>query len=182
MKLFHTSPRIWIVAAVAALLFGWLAWHAPQARAHEDSEVGDYELHFGWQLEPAYVGVYNGIELTIHNHATEENVEGAEKTLKLKVTFGNQSKELKLEPVADEPGRYVAALTPTRAGDYKFVFTGKIEDVTVNKTFDSADGEFSTIEPASDILFPDTKLDLAAMQTQIDALKAEVEKLKSTQK
>src|SRR5690606_37558001 len=40
---------------------------APPASAHETREVGDYALVFGWQVEPAYVGVYNGPELTIRD-------------------------------------------------------------------------------------------------------------------
>ena len=47
----------------------------------------------------------------------------------------------------------------------------------MDETFTSADGKFGTVEPAADILFPDTKLDAAAMQSQIDALKKQVDAL-----
>ena len=55
-----------------------------------------------------------------------------------------------------------------------FHLTGKIGDTTVVETFTSADGKFGTVEPASDILFPDSKLDAGTLQTQIDALKTQI--------
>ena len=157
---------------------------APPASAHETREVGDYALVFGWQVEPAYVGVYNGPELTIRDLESDEPVTGAEKTLKLQVSFGNRSKQLTLRPVWNEPGHYVAQLTPTRPGDYSFTLTGVISatgaltPTVVNEVFTSADGDFSTVELASDHLFPDSNLDGVSLQRQIDALKAEIEALR----
>jgi len=166
--------------ALVALAF----WFVPNASAHEHREVGDYEIAFGWQVEPAIAGVFNGPELFITTHEDGKPLEGAEETLKLKVTFGNQSRDLKLSPAWQEPGHYVAHLTPTRAGDYTFQVTGTISSTAVmtatlvKETFSSADGEFSSVEPASDVLFPDTKWDGAGFQAQIDALKAQVDALK----
>ncbi len=138
---------------------------------------------------------------------------GAEKTLKLKVTFGNQSKELKLAPAWQDPGHYVAQLTPTRPGDYSFQLTGTlsgtgeisnteavsstaamstsatisqsatlsstatISPTLVNETFTSSSGRFSTVEPASDVLFPDTKADVVSLQGEITTLKAQLKTL-----
>jgi hypothetical protein len=90
---------------------------------------------------------------------------------------------LKLEPAWQDPGHYVAYLTPTRPGDYVFQLTGMISQTgaltptIVNETFTSADGEFSSIEPASDVLFPDAKQDVASLQAQVDALKKQVDAL-----
>ena len=175
--------------AAALLVAALLIFRTSNVSAHEGREAGDdYEIHFGWQVEPAYAGVYNGPELFVHQKgASEEDetpVEGAEKTLKLKVTFGSQSKELKLEPVVDDPGHYVASLTPTRPGDYSFQLTGMISTTdaisptVVNETFTSSDGEFSSIEPAGDVLFPDNKVDMVSLQSQVDALKTQVDALK----
>lgn len=197
---------IWIALSGLLICASLLVFRTTQVSAHEGREVGEYEIHFGWQNEPAIAGVNNGPELFIHKHgATEEDevaVEGAEQTLKLKVTFGGQSKELALEPAWQDPGHYIAHLTPTRPGDYSFELTGVIsptEEMTettamtgtveltgtetisptiVNETFTSADGQFSSVEPASDVLFPDSKLDMVSLQAQIDAQKKEIEALK----
>lgn len=177
-----------VLLTVAAV---WWAVRTPEASAHEGREVGEYEITFGWQVEPAYVGVYNGPELFVRQKGASEDdevpVEGLEKTLKLKVSLGSQSKELTLKPAWQDPGHYVAQLTPTRPGDYSFQLTGSISTTTavtttvVNEKFTSADGEFGTVEPAGDVLFPDSKLDLVALQAQIDALKKEIEALKKAQ-
>ncbi|HXF64954.1 MAG TPA: hypothetical protein VNK95_25225, partial [Caldilineaceae bacterium] len=133
---------------------------------------------------PAYAGVYNGPELFIRDLESDEPVTGAEKTLKLQVNFGKRSKQLTLEPAWNDPGRYVAQLTPTRPGDYSFTLTGvisaagAISPTVVNEVFTSADGDFSTVEPAGDVLFPDSNLDAVSLQRQIDALKAELEALR----
>ncbi|MFN8488336.1 MAG: hypothetical protein U0350_12130 [Caldilineaceae bacterium] len=192
-----------LVGAALALLTGMVLWFERPVSAHEGRAVGNYEIEFGWQVEPAYAGVFNGPEIFIKQKgATEEDekpVVGAEKTLKLKVTFGKAAKELKLEPVGEDPGHYLAHLTPTRPGDYTFQLTGVISPtaaltkttalsgtkgttatmplITVNETFSSAAGEFSTVEPAGDVLFPDNKADVVSLQTQVDALKAQLKAL-----
>ena len=177
-----------IIGGVVTLLVAvglFFAFNAPKASAHEHRDVGNYAITFGWQTEPAYAGVYNGPELEIVNDQTKEPIVGAEETLTLTVKFGPASKVLALKPAYQEPGRYVAQLTPTRAGDYEFELTGAISETTalsetvVNEIFTSADGDFSTIEPSSDVLFPDAKADTVSLQQQIDALKKEVESLKA---
>lgn len=167
----------------------------PDASAHEGREIGPYEIQFGWQVEPAYAGIYNGPELRIvqkgATEADEKPVTSAEKRLQLKVMFGNQSKVLKLQPDGQDPGHYTASLTPTRPGDYTFQLTGTISSTgamstsemitptVINEKFTSTTGEFSTVEPASDILFPDTKADMVSLQTQIDALKTQIKALQA---
>jgi hypothetical protein len=169
-----------LVLVAVATYFGLFA---PRASAHEGAEVGDYAIEFGWQVEPAYVGVNNGPEISIHRATTEEPIAGAEKTLMLNVKFGGKTKQLTLEPASNDPGHYLAYLTPTRPGDYRFGLsgtissTGDITPTTVALTFDSSDGSFSSVEPASDILFPDTTADVVNLQRQLDTLKAQVETL-----
>lgn len=171
-------PVFIIVFAAALLLL------AAPASAHEGREVGDgtYQITFGWRVEPAYTNLLNGPEFSItmlgaeeheeaddHEEAEGEHsdtemeaqghgeaimVEGAEETLQLEVSFGGQSKMLPIRAVFGEPGSYTADLIPTRPGDYAFRIFGTIGDVEVNETFDSANGEFSTVEPISDIQFP----------------------------
>jgi hypothetical protein len=122
--------------------------------AHEGREVGESVIVFGWRVEPAYTTLLNGPEFTVEHHDSGEAVEGLEETLQLEVSFGGKSKVLKLRAVWQEPGHYTADLIPTQPGDYSFHLTGTIGDVAVDETFSSADGEFSTVEPISDIQFP----------------------------
>jgi hypothetical protein len=171
-------------AIVVVLVVALFLLNTMRASAHEHREVGEYELTFGWQVEPAYAGVFNGPELFIVDAESQEPIEGAEETLELTVRFGGKSKRLTLEPAWQDPGHYVAALTPTRPGDYVFELSGTISSTTaitptvVEEIFTSADGEFSTIEPSSDLLFPDTTLDPVRIQSQIDTLTAEIEALR----
>ena len=159
---------------VALLVFAGIR----NVSAHEGRNIGPYAVELGWKVEPAFVGVPNGPEIFIALADDEEQkIEGAESTLTLTVKFGGQSRIVPLDVAWGDPGHYVASLTPTRAGDYTFHLTGMISDTVVDETFTSADGKFGTVEPAADILFPDTKLDAATMQTQIDALKKQIDAL-----
>lgn len=168
--------KVALIALMALLVMSF----AP-AYAHEGREVGEYSIVFGWRLEPAVAGVLNGPELMITHHDTEEPVEGLEATLQIEIQFGPATKVLELYPVWNSPGHYTADLIPTRPGDYTFIVTGTIEDTEINEKFTSADGEFSTVEPATDLLFPDsvdTLTELQALRAELDALKAEIEALK----
>ena len=59
-------------------------------------------------------------------------------TLKVEVSFGDQTQEFPIEPFFDEeegfgiPGDYRAWLIPTRAGTYSFHFTGTIDGEDVD--------------------------------------------------
>jgi hypothetical protein len=170
------------LVAALALVTALFAVRLPVVTAHEGRDVGPYRLRIGWQVEPAFAGVPNGPEVFIEmKDDPSKKVTGAEATLKLEVSFGNKSKTVKLDAAWNDPGHYVADLTPTRPGDYVFKLTGKIGDTEVNETFSSANGEFSSVEPASDVLFPDENADILSLQAQIDALKAEIEALKAKQ-
>lgn len=151
------------------------------ALAHEGRDVGSYHLVVGWRVEPAIVGVSNGAEVFItQKDDPNKKVEGAEKTLKLEVTFGDKTKAVKLSAAYKDPGHYVTNIIPTRAGDYTFHITGKIGDTTIDEKFTSADGKFSSVEPAGDVLFPDTDYDFASLQGQIDELKAQMAAMKGS--
>jgi hypothetical protein len=177
-----------IIAGVITLLIAlgvFSVLNTPTASAHEHRTVGDYEITFGWQVEPGYVGVYNGPEVRVTNVKTQKPVAGLEESLALTVTFGPESKQLKLEPAYNDPGHYLAYLTPTRPGDYDFQLSGTISETTavsetvVNESYSSAGGEFSSIEPAEDVLFPDSTTDNVSLQKQIDELKDEITTLKA---
>jgi hypothetical protein len=146
MKKFRLSM---VVLALSLLLT-----LALPAMAHEHREVGEAAITFGWRVEPAYTTLFNGPELHIAHHETEEPIEGLEETLQLEISFGDQTKVLRLRAVFGEPGSYTADLIPTQPGDYSFRLSGTIGETEVDETFTSADGDFSSVEPVSDIMFP----------------------------
>jgi hypothetical protein len=159
-----------------------------QTTAHEHREVGDYELTFGWRVEPAVVGVLNGPELFIAPAGESHEDEGEEETasleelevsLEVEVIFGPASRTFSLEPAFGEPGHFVADLIPTRPGDYVFHITGTIGDLEIDETFDSAEGMFSSVEPASDIQFPEPDPAASELMAQIEALEARIEALEA---
>jgi len=167
--------RVLVLTLLAALVV-----FALPALAHEGREVGEYVIEFGWRTEPALAGLINGPELTIEHHDGGEPLEGAEETLQLEVTFGDQTMAVPLRASFGEPGHYVADLIPTLPGDYSFHLTGTLGEVTVDETFTSADGEFSTVEPATDVMFPQTgAADVSALQAQITELQAQIAELQA---
>ena len=142
--------RLGVVLAVLLALFATVS-------AHEGREVGEgkYEIVFGWRVEPAYTNLLNGPELEINTVGTDEKpVEGLDETLQLEVSYGGKSKVLKLRAVFNAPGNYTADLIPTQPGDYSFHLTGKIGDAAIDEVFDSSKGEFSSVNPITDIQFP----------------------------
>jgi len=163
--------------------------------AHEGREIGDYEITFGWQAEPAYTGQMNGPEIFITLHEADgiddmqAALEALTVDLEAEVTFGDQSVTLSLDDAVYETyGEesyivYSAPLIPALPGDYVFQITGTIDGIEVDETFDSADGEFSTVEPLEDILFPvieasDTDI-ITALETRIADLEARLAALET---
>ena len=161
--------------------------------AHESRTVGDYNIVFGWRVEPAFAGQVNGpsIRVTLAEHeeeaehdaeatemaemeaeATEEAdhaegeegedhhaeetvpVLGLEETLQVEISFGPATRVLTLRAVHGDPGHYTADIIPTMPGDYSFRIFGTIDGVEIDEVFDSADGQFSSIQPIEDIQFP----------------------------
>ncbi len=169
--------RLAFLALIGLVLIVTAALGIP-AFAHEGREVGEAEIVFGWRVEPAYTGIFNGPEFTVKMHGGEDEhsepeataeadhsegeshsedegmVAGLEETLQLEVSYGGQSKMLRLRAVFGQPGHYTADLIPTQPGDYTFRLFGTIGDLEVDETFSSAEGEFSSVEPISDIQFP----------------------------
>lgn len=179
---------LWIIISACACLM--LA--VVPSFAHEGREVGEYEVVFGWRNEPAVVGMINGPEVIISLHGEHEAEAGAdhaeeanpmadvEVSLQVEVTFGPQTRTIELRPAFGEVGHFIADLIPTRPGDYSFRVFGTIGDVEIDETFNSADGEFSSVEPASDIQFPEADPTIAELQAQIDELKAALEALQGS--
>jgi hypothetical protein len=76
-----------------------------------------------------------------------------------------------------QDGFYTADINPTRVGDYQWIFTGDVNGDAVNETFDTADGKFNAVQPATGVQFPvqigDPAQNAAALQSaQADAQSA----------
>ncbi|HEV2526922.1 MAG TPA: hypothetical protein VGT61_00510 [Thermomicrobiales bacterium] len=146
------------VATVLALLIG--GYGLLQATAHEQRDVADeYSFVVGFLEEPAYAGEQNGLDLRISTldptgGVNSEPVEGAEETLTATVSFGELSMPLEISPVWNTPGSYRAIFFPTTPGDYSFHITGTLGDTEIDETFTSADGEFSSVQDPTPLMFP----------------------------
>lgn len=152
-------PRIPSSAWAAALAALILATALPGlALAHERRTIGGgkYEVVVGWDVEPAFQGEKNAASIRISKAGTNpaEPVQGAEKTLKVQIRQGAQTRELALRTVFNQPGYYVADIVPTRDGDYQWTFVGTIGDDPVNEKFDTADGKFNAVQPIAALQFP----------------------------
>jgi hypothetical protein len=145
-----TLPGIVAIAALLVLVF------PGTALAHERRTIasGKYDVVVGWNVEPTYVGVFNGVTIRITGAGNTTPVTGADKTLKLDIRQGANTQSFPLAPVFGQDGMYIANVMPTRVGDYRFVFTGNINNDAVNETFDSADGKFDGVQSASAVQFP----------------------------
>lgn len=84
-------------------------------------------------------------------------VEGLAATLQVEVTHipTGASRVMALHAVEGDAGHYVADFIPTASGQYSFHFTGSIEGVAVDETFESGADKFNNVEPANAIQFPE---------------------------
>lgn len=139
---------IWMIGLFVFLI-------SPQnVLAHESIEAGDYEIEIGWLDEPPIAGQKNAIVVNVvdTSSGTEQPVEDVS-SLTVTVSYGGQSKLLRLEPLApNAPGKFVAPILPTLAGEYKLTFGGKLGDTEVN-----AEGYPEEVEAADTLEFPSTQ-------------------------
>jgi hypothetical protein len=167
-----------MATCAVAMVFG-LTSVPSVALAHERRTLGagKYDVVVGWEVEPAYVGEKNAASIRISKAGTNpaEPVVGVEKTLKVDVRQGAQSKTFDLRAVFGQPGYYVADIIPTRDGDYVWTFNGAIGDDKVTEKFDTADGKFNAVERATRLEFPITAPDPVQVTTDIQAARAAAE-------
>ena len=135
--------------------------------AHEDTEIGGYNVVVGFLHEPAYEGEKNAASVRVTkvgpDHPAQFTpvatmIEGLQDTLQVEVTHvpSEVSRVMNLRAVHNEPGHYVADLIPTSPGHYRFRFFGMIEGEAVDAAFDSraGGGRFDDVQAASAIQFP----------------------------
>jgi len=161
------------LALLPAILAALLAALLPLAAlAHEQRTVaGKYQFVVGWTKEPAIVNQLNGVDLKVTTVDTKQPVTGLDQTLKVQVAFGGgQPQEFALHPVFGQDGSYTADLIPTRAGDYVFTFSGKVQDADVNEKFESGPGRFNSVDDAIAYQVPPgSALDAQTQQRLADA-------------
>lgn len=158
-----------ITAAVLALV----ALPATPALAHAELDIGPYSVAIGFGTEPAYVGFPNSLEVIIHEAASGNAVETAADTLKAEVRFGDQTKNLALEPNFDEdsggsPGDYRAPFIPTSPGDYTFHLSGTIGSTDVDETVTSSPTTFASVTDPSSLEFPAKVPSVTELSQKID--------------
>jgi len=174
--------RVLYRAASALLLFAALCIPLT-ASAHTEVESGSYILDIGWSIEPVIVGQPNGLFLFIttkdqhaegeehtegDEHASVEGVTGAEATLNFSVEYGSARQTYELLPVSGEPGRYTAALLPTREGQYTFRFGGTLNGEAVDVTFEPEE-----VEAVGKLAFPEALPSTSELATQLASAQAQ---------
>lgn len=179
------ATRLIRVIATLAFLTGTLLAATP-ARAHTHIHVGEYELSIGWANEPTYVGVPNGVEVTITDHDGEPVADlGAGDITVVVSTAGQSTAALPLEPafvidVFGTPGQYVADLLPTVPGDYTFELAGTLRGETVDVSVTSGDDTFSPVQSSTDVEFPVKVPTLADVATRLDRIDGRIAELQAS--
>jgi hypothetical protein len=176
------SRIVWrVVAGGAALCL--LSLSAAPAWAHEQRQVGAYQLTVGWQHEPTYVGVENAVQLFIKD-ATGNPIDdlGNPPSLQVTVSTGAKTSE-PLEPKASfDPdtglgthGEFNAALIPTAPGTYTFHFTGSINGQKLDEKFTSSDKTFDDVKAPTAIEFPNQDPTNGELATNLNRLNPRVD-------
>jgi len=144
--------------------------------AHERRVVGagKYDVVVGWEVEPAYVGEKNAASIRISRAGTNpaEPVTGVEKTLKVDIRQGAQTRTFDLRAVFGQPGYYTADIIPTRAGDYVWTFNGTIGEDKIAENFDTADGKFNAVGQSTALEFPVAAADPQQVNADVQAARS----------
>jgi hypothetical protein len=153
----HMGNRSTHLAVAGGLILTMLVLLAGPAAAHEEREVGDFALVVGFGQEPAYAGQPNSVQLLLSRGG--KPVTDLGDALSITVGFGDQSKDLSVEPFFEigefgTPSDYRAWFIPTRAGQYSFHFTGTIQGTKIDETFTSGPGTFGDVANPADVEFP----------------------------
>lgn len=144
---------------------------APPAAAHEARTVDGIDMEVGWGTEPAYAGETNSVQILLNHGGTPVTDLGD--TLKVEVSFGDQTQEFQIEPFFEPgdfgtPGDYRAFLIPTRAGTYSFHLSGTIEGHHIDETFTSGPKTFDDVTNPQSVQFPQQDPSTGELADRID--------------
>jgi hypothetical protein len=161
--------RAFLAAAVALM--------AP-VFAHEQRQVGGFQLTVGWQHEPTYAGVENAVQIFIKDSKGKPvNDLGDPPSLKVQVITGSQTSDpldlkASFDPDSGEgtPGEFDATLIPTAPGDYTFHLTGSINGQNIDEKFTSSDKTFDPVKDPNEVEFPAKTPSPGQMAQSIDRL------------
>jgi hypothetical protein len=171
--------KIPFLAALPLALLLVLVFLPTGALAHERRTIGNgkYDVTVGWDSEPAYAGLKNGASIRIAQAGSNPAVpvEGADKTLKVQIRQGATTKEFPLRAVFGQQGYYMADIVPTRDGDYQWTFAGSINGDQINERFDTADGKFDKVNPATALQFPQALPDPGQESAALNAAQSEAQ-------
>ncbi len=172
-----------VVAGAAAFCLLFLS--AAPAWAHEQRQVGAYQLTVGWAHEPTYVGVENAALVSIKD-AKGNPVDdlGTPPSLQVTVTTGTKTSDPLTLKASFDPdtgfgthGEFDAAVIPTTPGAYTFHFTGNIAGQKVDEKFTASDKTFDLVQAPTAIEFPnqvptngDLATNLARLSPRVDSV------------
>ncbi|MCA9877767.1 MAG: hypothetical protein KC442_08295 [Thermomicrobiales bacterium] len=150
------------------LLGGALLLAPAGVLAHESRDVldGQYHMVVGFMNEPVFAGDKSGLEFWVTDvsaatpGAGDEEAEGApvdglEETLKAEVIYEDQTMELPLSGMWNDPAGYYSVFFPTEwEGDYSFRIYGTINGTEIDETFTSGPETFGPVENPEPLRFP----------------------------
>lgn len=147
-----------LAAACGGLVLTLAAMVGVSAHEHRTIAGGAYIMRVGWTAEPTFTGVRNGVQLFLSD-GQNHPVTDLGGTLQAQIVYqGAKSEEMALVAAFGATygtqGEYDAPVTPTRPGDYTFIFTGTIHGTPVNESFTSSPTTFDTVRDATAIEFP----------------------------
>jgi hypothetical protein len=141
-----------LAATAAAAVLS--SWSPTGALAHERRTVGPVTMRVGWANEPTYSGFMNAVQLFLSD-TDKKPISGADDTLKVQVSFGDQKTAmLPLDASDEHPGEYLAPLIPDRPGNYTFHFVGTVAGQAIDQSFTSSSTTFDPVGDSSQIQFP----------------------------
>lgn len=160
---------------------------APATSAHSGVAIGEFLVTVGWEIEPAYVGQPNAVQVTVLDHHDESPITDlAAGDLAVVVsTAGQDSASLPLDAAFEAGestgplGEYVAELVPTAPGDYRFHVTGAIHGTAVDLELTSGEETFDAVQGSSDLEFPSKLPNLGEVATRLDRIDARIAALQS---
>lgn len=157
-----------VLGLSGALLSGALLLAPAGVLAHESRDVldGQYHLVVGFMNEPVFAGDKSGLEFWVTEisaatpgaegeEAEGAPVDGLEETLKAEVIYEDQTLELPLTGMWDDPAGYYSVFFPTESeGDYSFRIYGTINGTEIDETFTSGPETFGPVEDPEPLRFP----------------------------
>jgi hypothetical protein len=168
--------RLLSLVAAMAVVVASLGVLSNVAAAHETRNVGPYVFVVGWLNEPAFQGQPNAatVRITDPRVIPPKPVLDVNQTLTIRVFSGGLSTPFTgtVRTVFGQPGLYALDVIPTASGGYKYQFTGKVESLDVNETFESGPGRFNDVEAASDMQYPERVPSGADLARRLDDLQA----------